>query len=120
MSAKVKSISRGVIDTRNHKKHGIDVDLDELVSEISQVDPQEIPAPVDAKTSDLPKPMVLAPNRPVKGAHNSIIWSKEMDKPPAFLSIIRQIKGWKIREPRNNNPGCSHGSCCKIYLVYGN
>jgi hypothetical protein len=93
MSAKVKSISRGVIDTRNHKKHGIDVDLDELVSEISQVDPQEIPAPVDAKTSDLPKPMVLAPNRPVKGAHNSIIWSKEMDKPPAFLSIIRQIKG---------------------------
>ena len=93
MSAKVKSLSRGVIDTRNHKKHGIDIDLDELVSEISQADPQEIPAPVDAKTSDLPKPLVLAPNRPVKGAHNSIIWSKEMDKPSVLLGIIRQIKG---------------------------
>jgi hypothetical protein len=93
MSAKVKSISRGVIDTRNHKKHGIDVDLDELVSEIGQVDPQEIPAPVDAKTSDLDKPMVLDPNRPVKGAHNSIIWSKEIGKPQVLLGIIRQIAG---------------------------
>jgi len=92
MSVKVKSLSRGQIDTRNHKKHAIDTSVAELVADLKHVEVQQsLPLTADVKLST-EVPVILS-DRPVKGEHNSIIWGKTMPKPRTITGIIRQIEG---------------------------
>ena len=118
MSVKIKSLSRGQIDTRNHKKHAIDTSVAELLADLKHVEVQqsltapdvklstEVPVssnlplkggeglgPLAAQDASKPEAPAIIADRPVKGEHNSIIWGKTMPKPRTITGIIRQIEG---------------------------
>jgi hypothetical protein len=109
MSVKVKSLSRGQIDTRTHKKHAIDTSVAELLADLKHVEVQQSLTASDVKLStevpvssnletvaqklSTPEVSVSLSDRPVKGEHNSIIWGKTMPKPRTITGIIRQIEG---------------------------
>ena len=102
MSVKIKSLSRGQIDTRAHKKHAIDTSVAELLADLKHVEVQqsltapdvklstEVPVSSKPLTSEIP---AIISDRPVKGEYNSIIWGKTMPKPRTITGIIRQIEG---------------------------